>query len=200
MKKIILSNLNCRESLLSVVEILRSGGVVLLPTETVYGLMTVGDNDAGKEQIIEIKQRPKEKLFQVLIDSLADAESAGAVFDERAKVLAETFWPGPMTLVVPTSDGSTVGLRMPDHDFVREVIRELGCPLAATSANMSGEPPVKDLSGIENYFVGATPDLVVDEGERVDNRASTVVSVCGEGLVFFREGAISKSEIEKVLN
>ncbi len=200
MKKLILSQQNRQQAVTDVVNVLRTQGVVILPTETVYGLMTACDNDLGRDKIIQIKQRPKEKLFQVLIDSVEEAEAAGAFFDKRAKLLAEKFWPGPMTMVVPTKDGATIGLRMPDYDLVREVIRELGQPLAATSANLSGEPPVKDISDIEDYFVDAFPDLVVDAGERTCNTASTVISLYGDEVTVLREGIITQQQILDILN
>lgn len=195
MNKLILKSNNHDQLVENVVDSLNSNGVVLLPTETVYGLMTRYANEAGKERIIQIKNRPESKLFQMLISSLKQAEEAGAVFDERADKLAKKFWPGAMTLVVPGKNGGTIGLRLPNHKFVCDVIDKLGKPLAATSANLSGLPPVKELSEIDNYFVNGQPDLVIDEGERVDNTASTVVSLCDDGVKILREGIITEAEI-----
>ncbi len=200
MKKSILALHNYNQLVENVVNSLNSNGVVLLPTETVYGLMTCYENEAGKERIIQIKNRPESKLFQMLISSLKQAEEAGAVFDERSRKLAEKFWPGAMTLIVPGKNGGTIGLRLPDHKFVCDVIDQLNKPLAATSANLSGLPPVKELSGIDNYFVNGQPDLVIDEGERVDNTASTVVLLCDNGVKILREGIITEAEINNCLD
>lgn len=200
MKKSILALNNYDKLVEKTVNSLKSDEVVLLPTETVYGLMTCYENEAGKARIIQIKNRPENKLFQMLISSLKQAEAAGAVFDQQAEKLADAFWPGAMTLVVPSKSGGTIGLRLPNHQFICDVINQLGKPLAATSANLSGLPPLKALTGIDDYFVNEQPDLIIDEGERVDNTASTVVSLCNGKVDILRVGVITEAEIINCLH
>lgn len=141
---------------------LRAGGVIAAPTETVYGLMTCWENDAGRERIYRLKGRDKNKLLQMLAAGADAAATGGHVSpDERLTTLVERFCPGALTIVTPGPGGS-VGLRVPDCPFILAVLKELGGPLAATSANRSGTPPaltaeaaVADLQG-EHLFEGAT--------------------------------------------
>ncbi|MGL4855209.1 MAG: L-threonylcarbamoyladenylate synthase [Lentisphaeria bacterium] len=179
-------------------EALLCGEVVLLPTETVYGLMSIYGNEEAKEKIIKIKNRPKEKQFQLLVDSIENIHKMGIKLSKVASKLCDKFWPGAMTLVVD-HDGETVGLRMPDHELVRKIIRLCGMPLVATSANLSGEPPLNELAFLDNYFKVEKPYLAVESDLDPQGKSSTVVQVCGEEVVILREGAIRSEEIYKAI-
>lgn len=177
---------------------LEAGGVVAAPTETVYGLMTLWDNAAGRERIFALKRRPPEKRLQMLASDLAQAERHGVRPDARLRALSEAFWPGPLTVVCRAADGDTIGLRIPHHGFMHRLLVRLGSPLAATSANPSGEPPAADAASAIHGLDGA-PDLLIDGGT-VQSLASTVVSLVGDALQVLRDGPIAAAEIGAVLS
>ncbi|MFA5113659.1 MAG: L-threonylcarbamoyladenylate synthase [Candidatus Margulisiibacteriota bacterium] len=119
--------------------ILKAGGVIAFPTETVYGIGALLSKPRAIARIYKIKKRPKNKPLQVLVSSLRQAKELG-IFNAQALRLAKKHWPGPLTLVVPGRQGKTVGLRVPAHRTIIDLIRKVG-PIAATSANLSGENP-----------------------------------------------------------
>jgi L-threonylcarbamoyladenylate synthase len=170
---------------------LHGGGAVVLPTDTVYGIA------AFKEHIgvlYELKDRPDAVPIAVLV---ADAEQAASLgrLDGAARRLADRFWPGPLTLVLPADDsGATVGVRCPDHAFVRALAARVG-PLPTTSANRHGEPTPPTATEAAAALAGA-PALVVDGGP-CGGVASTVVDVGG---VVLREGALSSADIAAALH
>jgi L-threonylcarbamoyladenylate synthase len=195
------------------VEVLRNGGIVALPTDTVYGIGVALDTPGGIERLFAAKRRPPDKAIALL---LADAEQAAEIGDltPAARVLAAAFWPGGLTLVVPRrtdrplpaaltggdlAPGAipTVGLRVPDHDAPRAIARALG-PLPTTSANRSGEPEARDADEIER-LLGREIDLVLDGGPAGGGPASTVVDVTGERPRVLRDGAIPAATIEGCL-
>ena len=162
------------------VNTLKTGGVISFPTETVYGLGALLEDKKAIARIFEIKGRPKTKPLQVLVASLEQAKELGK-FNKKALELAEKGWPGPLTLIVKkkmtvpkivTGGGSTVGLRLPDHKIILELIKQVG-PIAATSANKSNEKPAltarqvkKQLPEIDYVLPGRVgsgkPSQVVD--------------------------------------
>lgn len=186
----------CEEALSASFFVLRQGGVLLVPTETVYGLVTRYDNLAGRERIFAMKQRLAEKQLQMLAADLAMAFQAGLDPDPRLERLAARFFPGPLTLVCKAGEG-TIGLRIPEHPFVLELIRRVGFPLAATSANRSGEPAAATAPAALAGLLGE-PDLLVDAGE-VSGRSSTVVSLLRPRPEILRPGTIALEEVEAAL-
>ena len=173
---------------------LRGGGVAALPTETVYGLMALWRDAAARERIYLLKQRPSDKRLQMLASSVAMAVRAGVVESPVLRALGEAFWPGPLTVVAEAEGGETVGLRVPRHPFLLAVIAELGEPLAATSANLSGRPPALTAAAAVQDLAGEA-DLLVDGGTVEVGEASTVVSVVGGTLAVLRPGPISEAEL-----
>lgn len=188
--------------------LLRDGGLLALPTETVYGLATL-PTDAGLKRLVAAKQRSTEKGIQLLVDSV---EQVGAmvVLTPAAERLAARFWPGPLTLVLSarpdvalpellTGGRPTVGVRLPDHDVPRRLARLVG-PLAASSANISGQP---DATTAEQVLATLAEelDLVIDDGPVRGGVASTVVD-CSLDVAeprILREGALSVAEIRAAL-
>ena len=177
---------------------LRAGGVIVAPTETVYGLMTCWGNDAGRERIYRLKARDRSKLLQMLAAGADSAATGGHVSpDERLAKLVAQFCPGPLTIVANGSAGS-VGLRVPDSPFILAVLKHLGGPIAATSANVSGEAPACTAAAAVENLAG-TPDLIVDGGAVRLGTASTVVSLMDAEVECLREGPIALSEIQAAL-
>ena len=198
---------NDPDALAAAVAALQSGGIVGIPTETVYGIGVVPRPDA-LAAVIAAKQRPDEKGIALLVDGLDQVEGLVMV-SEPAQRLVERFWPGALTLVLPlrrpelvpeavTGGRGTLGLRIPDHPVPRALARELG-PLAVTSANRSGEPAAL----IPEELVAAVGDalaLVLDDGPVYGGVASTVVSVNADGSwQVLREGALQLAELEQVM-
>ena len=176
---------------------LREGGVIVAPTETVYGLVTLWSNAGGRERIYLLKDRPADKRLQMLTHDLDLAEQAGVVPDARVRALARAFWPGPLTVVCPNANGGSVGVRIPDHVFILALLAELGAPVAATSANRSGCPPASSARDAVDGLQGE-PDLVLDGGATAGS-ASTVVSLLKPDVELLRAGPISIEQIQSVL-
>ncbi|HEX2626646.1 MAG TPA: L-threonylcarbamoyladenylate synthase [Candidatus Limnocylindrales bacterium] len=196
------------------IRVLRAGGVVAVPTDTVYGIAVALDTPGGIERLFAAKQRAPDKAIALL---LADADQAAAIGEitDAADALARACWPGGLTLVVPRradvplpaaltggalAPGAipTVGLRVPDHGAPRALARALG-PLPTTSANRSGEPELRDADAIEAEL-GDAIDLILDGGPASGGPASTVVDCTGAEPIIRRAGAISEAEIEAVLS
>ncbi len=181
--------------------VLAAGGVIAAPTETVYGLMCRWDAPAARARIAHMKQRAPDKHLQMLADSLEAAVAAGLVADERFRRVAAAFWPGPLTAVGPSAEGGTIGLRIARHAFILGLIRAAGCPLAATSANLSGRPPALDAETAVADLEEA-PDLVVDGGPIAPGggQSSTVVDLSVPGAVrILRAGPVSEADLRRVV-
>ncbi len=189
---------NADDAVSQVVRCLRNGGVAALPTETVYGLMTLWRNAAGRERIYELKQRPADKRLQMLAASVAMAGQAGVIESAALRALGKAFWPGPLTVVVEAAGGETIGLRVPRHGFLLAVLAELGEPLAATSANLTGQPPALEAATATAGLAGEV-DVLVDGGTVEVGEASTVVSVVGGELRILRPGPITEAELRAAL-
>lgn len=189
-------------------EALRRGELIAIPTETVYGLAVLPQPEP-LERLLAAKHRSAEKGIQLLIDSLEQAEEM-AVLNDTARRLAARFWPGSLTIVlrrredVPVPDllgggRATLGLRLPDHDVPRSLARLLG-PIAASSANISGEPDATTPARVAESF-GDEVALVLDDGPVRGGTPSTVVD-CSDPDVppaVLREGALSAREIRSAL-
>jgi L-threonylcarbamoyladenylate synthase len=178
-----------------------AGEVVGLPTDTVYGLGAKASIKHAVEQIFDLKSRPPDLALPVLVSGLAQAEDVVGAHDPGLARMATVFWPGALTVVVALrrplgvdlgGDGSSVGLRCPADDALRMLCTAVG-PLAVTSANRHGEPPVTSAAQFAQTF-GDTVRLVLDGGVR--NRVpSSVVSVAGAEPRLLREGPIAWPEI-----
>jgi L-threonylcarbamoyladenylate synthase len=190
------------------VEVLRSGGVVALPTDTVYGIAVALDTPRGIERLFEVKRRPPERGIMLLLDDAVQAARIG-VLTPGAGALADEGWPGGLTVVVPqrsdvrlpaalTGGQPTIGLRVPDHAAPRALAREVG-PLPTTSANVSGLPEARDAGEIMRQL-GDAIDLVLDGGPAHGGPASTVVDCTGERPRILRVGALSLDWVARVLD
>jgi L-threonylcarbamoyladenylate synthase len=190
------------------VGLLRGGGVVALPTETVYGLAGDATNDQAVEAIFAAKGRPAHNPLIVHVASLAMARALG-VFDPISLRLAERFWPGPLTLVLPiqpgagisalaTPGGQTIALRQPAHPIFQAVLAALDRPLAAPSANPSG---MVSPTLVEHVMAGLGDVIpaVIDGGPAMVGVESTVVRVLADKAYLLRPGGISRADIEAVI-
>jgi L-threonylcarbamoyladenylate synthase len=181
---------------------LRAGAVVGIPTDTVYGLGVDPTSPGATDALFALKARPESLDLPVLVGSIEGAEQlAGpAGLSAPARHLAEIFWPGPLTIVVPRRPGlewalgahtDTIGLRVPDHSVARRLCVEVGA-LATTSANLHGEAPCTDADTVERVF---GPGVVVIDGGRCAGAPSTVVSVLGGAAKCLREGAVAWADV-----
>ena len=194
--------------------VLGAGGLVAVPTDTVYGIAVALRTPGGIERLFAAKDRPPDKAIALLLADAAQASEIG-VIDGAAAALADAFWPGGLTLVVTRrtdrplpaaltggelAPGAipTVGLRVPAHDAPRELARALG-PLPTTSANRSGEPEARDADEIER-LLGSHLDLILDGGPARGGPASTVVDCTGPRPVIRREGAVASDAIARCLD
>src|SRR5262245_8090341 len=193
--------------------VLAGGGIVAVPTDTVYGIAVALETPGGIERLFAAKQRPPDKAIALLLASPEQADEIGEL-TPAARALAEAFWPGGLTLVVPRradrplpaaltggalAPGAipTVGLRVPDHAAPRALAHQVG-PLPTTSANRSGEPEARDAAEIE-ALLGASIDLILDGGPAAGGPASTVVDVTGDEPRVLRSGAIDPARIAECL-
>jgi L-threonylcarbamoyladenylate synthase len=187
---------------------LRAGGIVAMPTDTVYGICVGLATPGGIERLFEAKRRPPEKGIQLLLADAAQAAEVG-VMGPLATALVGAFWPGGLTVVVPqrpdvalpaalTGGRPTIGLRLPDHPAPRALAAAVG-PIPATSANRSGWPEGRDAADILDQ-VGDSVDLVLDGGPAHGGPPSTVIDCTGELPVALRVGAVSLERIAGVLD
>ncbi|MBM3956563.1 MAG: threonylcarbamoyl-AMP synthase [Gemmatimonadetes bacterium] len=186
--------------------VLAEGGLVAFPTDTVYGLGADVMNRAALARLFQVKNRPAGRPVPVLLGEREDAGLVAARFPEGAWRLALRFWPGPLTIVVPRAEAvpaavsggrDTVGLRVPDHEAPRAIVRALGRPVTGTSANRSGNPPHTDPEGVALDLGGAV-DLIVPGRCGGHGAASTVVDFSGEVPVVVREGPIKLAALREV--
>jgi L-threonylcarbamoyladenylate synthase len=189
-------------------EILRSGGLVVLPTETVYGLAADASNLAAVAKIFEAKGRPVENPLIVHVSNSGDAKPFVTDWTERAETLANVFWPGPLTLILPKSELvpkivtaglETVAVRMPDHPVALSVIAAAGIALAMPSANrFTGLSPTR-VEHLDPEILGSV-DLVIDGGPCRIGVESTVVDLTSDYVRVLRPGEISAEQISKILS
>ena len=184
--------------------LLREGGVVVLPTDTVYGIGCLPDRAGAVQAVFELKGRPDDKPLPVLgasVDELARV----ATFDDAARAVAHRFWPGPLTLVLPRAEGFTfdlggegdgsVAVRVPESELALTLLEEVG-PLAVTSANRSGERPATRVDDARRLF-GERVGAYLDEGV-CDGLPSTVASLV-DGLRVLRPGPVTEDQLRQIV-
>ena len=195
------------ENISRAAELIRSGELVAVPTETVYGLAGNGLCAEAVESIYEVKGRPQVKPLSLMVPDAGAMGKYCANVPEQAYLLAERFWPGPLTVVLHSADcvpdivragGATVGLRCPDHEMTLKLLREVGLPLAAPSANPSGEPSPKTAQEVSAYFSGKISGII-DGGACTLGTESTIIDMSSTPYRILRQGALSRESIEKTL-
>ncbi len=174
--------------------VIARGGLVVLPTETVYGLAADPRQPEQIQRVLAVKGRPSAQEFTHHLADIAGAAALGVELGPRAARLAARYWPGPLTLIVPDHGGTPVGLRVPAHPVTRAVIAARGPSLFLTSVNRTGQPPLVDPDAIAAEF-GADLDLLIDAGPPPLRIASTIVRATGPALEVLREGILTRAEV-----
>jgi L-threonylcarbamoyladenylate synthase len=184
-------------------QLLREGGVVAFPTDTVYGVGVAASRPDRLDALFELKRRPPDKQIPMLVSGLDQVAGGGWVADERATTLAERFWPGPLTLVLAARGpgGTTQAFRVPDHDVALALIRAAG-PLLATSANISGEPDTLDTEDVLIAFATQQDGLtaVVDGGRVPGGAPSTVLDLSVDPARIRRAGPLAADDLAAVID
>ncbi|MBF0384833.1 MAG: threonylcarbamoyl-AMP synthase [Candidatus Omnitrophica bacterium] len=186
-----------QEDIVFCAKVIRRGGVVVFPTETVYGVGCDFNNEKAMGRLREIKKRSVNKPFSVLIPQPELISNFSSSNNPSIYKLIDAFWPGPLTVVIPSKRGGpTIGIRMPNHKTALSLIEEAQCAVAAPSANLEGNPPpltceeaLRDLDGMV--------DVAIDGGKTDIGQASTVVSLISDKPTILRPGSITKEEIDK---
>lgn len=188
-------------------QIIRAGGLVAVPTETVYGLAGNGLNEKAVSEIYEVKGRPAVKPLSLMVPDESAMELYCEDVPPQAHALAKRFWPGPLTIVlkakpeIPSivlAGGTTVGLRCPDHPLTLSLLKSCGLPLAAPSANPSGEPSPKTAEQVLGYFDGRI-DAVIDGGPCGLGRESTLIDMSRTPYKILREAALHEETVAEAL-
>ena len=180
--------------------LLRDGELVAFPTDTVYGLACRVGDAAALARLFAAKRRPAAKAIPWLVSSLSEAVDRGYQADPRARKLAQKFWPGALTLVLPAVDGSgSQAFRVPDHPVALALLKATG-PLAVSSANRSGEPETRDVDDVLVAFADSDePAAIVDGGRIGIGIASSVLDMSGPQARLIREGALPRAELEQLI-
>jgi len=188
------------------ISILRQGGLVAFPTDTVYGLGAGVNIPQAVERVYRVKERPPNMALPLLLAEISQISEVAEPVPPLAWLLANKFLPGALTMVLPksksapdiiTAGGKTIAVRIPAHPVPVALVRGLGAPIVGTSANLSGKPSALTADEVYSQF-GDKVDLVIDGGKCPGGKESTVIDVTGEVPVILREGAISEKELRQV--
>jgi L-threonylcarbamoyladenylate synthase len=186
-------------------DILNAGGLVAFPTDTVYGVGALAFDGKAVESIYIAKDRPIEKAIPILIGDAADMDKVAMDIPDHARRLATRFWPGPLTVLVPkrptlpeaVSATATVGVRVPDHEAARALLRRAG-PMAVTSANISGEASPTTAEEVFTQLNGRI-ELIIDGGKTPGGVPSTLVDCTGDEIKILRQGPIGLDQLLSAL-
>lgn len=191
-----------------VAEVIKDGGIVVFPTETVYGIGANALNEETVKRLYEVKKRPLNKAISLLVSNVEMIEQVAKDITELEYGLIKEFFPGPLTIIlnkkdivpdIVTAGGNTVGVRIPENEIALKLIEYAGVPIAAPSANISGNPSGTELQTIINEFKEKV-DCYIDGGKSEIGVASTIVQVIDGVPHIFREGCITKEQIQEVCN
>lgn len=195
-----------REQIRQGVEILVAGGLVAYPTDTVYGLGAVFDNNTAVEKVFEVKSRPLNSPLPLLLADISWLEKYAKTITPSARKLAAAFSPGALTLVLEKSPGvsdlisggqNTVALRVPGHPVILSLIKSIGKPITGTSANLSGKPSALTAEEVKKQ-IGDRIDYIIDGGKCPGGVESTIIDATGDIPILLRHGAIKTAEIQKI--
>lgn len=179
-------------------KLVRDGGIVAFPTETVYGLAVNLLNKRAVERLYSVKKRSRGKPFTVHIADLRPIRKMGCAISGRSARLVKKFWPGPLTLILKSRDGKKIGFRMPANRVALDLIAASGVPVIAPSANISGRKPPTDAKAALKDLDGKI-DMILDSGPTKVGIESTVVDMTVNPPVILREGAISSKSLARAM-
>lgn len=188
------------EGIARAASLLADGEVVAFPTDTVYGVGVATARPDRLEALFALKRRPPEKLIPILVSDLDQALAAGGLTDEVTRRVTDRFWPGALSVILPTADGETQAFRAPDHPVALELIRAAG-PLFTTSANRSGEPETLGADDVLVAFATQQDELaaVVDGGHVPGGIASTVLDLSVSPARILRVGPVTREQIAEIV-
>ncbi len=187
--------------------LLRTGGVIAIPTDTLYGLAADAFSPGAIERVFAIKERPDGLALPVLLADSGQLSAVARETPDAARILAESYWPGPLTLVLRraralpprlTAGSDTVAVRVPAHPLPRELARRLSRPITGTSANISGAPDPRSIEELRHQ-IGGRVDLILNIGPTPAGAPSTIIDLTSDAPRLLREGAIPFSEITRTL-
>lgn len=195
------------EALSRAAHLLRGGGVIAFPTDTVYGIAAHAFLPAAVQRLYTIKERPLDRAIPLLLSSAGDVRTLCRDVPPLAWALMERFWPGPLTIVlwaqphvpqIVTAGKGSVAVRLPDHFVPRALAEAIGAPLAATSANISGQPSAKTAQDVIDELDGKI-DFILDGGPRPNGTESTVVDLTQKQAAILRHGALADETLAALL-
>jgi L-threonylcarbamoyladenylate synthase len=195
------------EAIAAAVATLKGGDVIAFPTETLYGLGADALNSAAVKKVFQLKGREFANPIPVLVAHREMLPSLVTSVPALAEKLISSFWPGPLTIILPArrdippplvSLSGGIGVRISSQPLATELVKALGCPLTATSANPSGQPPARTVEEARNYFAGQI-DIFIDGGKLVSKTGSTVAEITGDTIKIIRAGEIDKTELQRVV-
>lgn len=188
-------------------ELIKQGKIVIFPTETVYGIGTNGLDENAVRRLYEVKKRPLNKPISLLVSDMTMVDSIAKDITEIEYKIMEKFFPGPLTIILKKKDiipgiltagKDTIGIRMPSGEIARKLVETAGVPIAAPSANISGEPSGTNLRKIMRHFEGKV-DYCIDGGESELGISSTIIQVIEGNVKILRQGSITLEQINKIL-
>lgn len=188
------------EKIAEAARILRQGGLVVFPTETVYGIAADANNPKAMEKLCSVKQRSEGKRFSILVAQRGIVENYANYTNPNLYKLIDKYWPGPLTVILPAKHGGdTIGIRMPDHTIALNLVEHSGCTIAAPSANVEGKKaPTNVTEALED--LDGLVDLAIDGGPVEFGISSTIVDFTSSKPIVTREGVISQSDVDRAVN
>ena len=190
-----------------IAKVIKNGGIVVFPTETVYGIGVNGLDRKAVERLYKVKERTMNKPISLLVSDIDMIENIAEDITDIEYKIMEKFFPGPLTIIlkkkdivpdVLTAKGDTVGVRMPEGKIARKLVEYAGIPIATSSANISGKPSGTNINDIKKDFEGIV-DCFIDGGESKLGVASTIVKITDGVSHILREGSITKGQIDEVI-
>lgn len=204
---IILGKMSVAQAARQAAAVLEDGGVIVYPTDTLYGLGCLFNREDSLLRLFEAKGRPQHMPLPVMIGEKDDVTTLAVNVSADAWKAADVFWPGALTIVLEArrdiprlllGGGTSIGIRLPDSDLCREIVRRAGFPVVTTSANRTGEPPIMSVSELPGAIADCGAQLIIDGGAIERGIPSSVIDLSGGKPVLLREGSISYEELKQV--
>ncbi|MDP3804629.1 MAG: L-threonylcarbamoyladenylate synthase [Candidatus Omnitrophota bacterium] len=189
-----------KKSISQAADIIKKGGLVAFPTETVYGLGANILDEKAIKRLYKVKNRPRSKPFTVQISDISALKDVwGCRLTKEAAALADKFWPGPLTVILKSKKGENIGFRIPRHNIALSLIRRAKVPICVPSANLSGNRPPTTAGDVLKELDGKI-DLIIDGGATGVGVESTVVDLTVKPVKILREGAVTRSSLSEIID